>query len=154
MSIVGWYYLHVNGELIYKAEASDPVADIRDSDLARGLWPMDPSDRAGAWRIVVEGLAAGAKPERVAELAAKWSCDDEDAQFYAEHIGIHLTKDGDHWCATRADFRDLQQSAAGFGTTCLEAMAELAKALDYRPSKMWGATFADLAKPSKTEAQS
>lgn len=142
----GWYYLHVNGSLIYKREMGGTAADIRESDFARGLWPVDPSDRAGAWRIVVEGLAAGASRERVMELAARWKCDDEDAAVYAKHVGAQLYKDGDHWCATRRDFANLQESPAGFGPTCLEALAELAKALGYKPSKMWGATFADLLK--------
>jgi hypothetical protein len=47
MSIIGWYYLHENGSLIYKREIGGTAADIRESDLARGLWPLDPQDRAG-----------------------------------------------------------------------------------------------------------
>lgn len=50
MSIIGWYYLHQNSDLIYKHEFGGTAADIRESDFARGLWPMDPEDRAGAWR--------------------------------------------------------------------------------------------------------
>lgn len=42
MSIEGWYYLHSNGALIYKPDHDGTVADIRDSNFARGLWPMDP----------------------------------------------------------------------------------------------------------------
>lgn len=145
MATQGWYYLHVNGALPYKGYP-DACADIRDSDLARGLWPMDPTDRAGAWRIVVEGLAAGAKPERVADLAAQWGCTDDDATHYAEHVGAVLSRDGNAWCATRRDFEDLVQSPAGFGDAAYEALAELAKALGYRPSKMWGPKFADLLK--------
>lgn len=143
MSLVGWYYLHENGALIYKPDA-DACADIRDSDLARGLWPFDPADRAGAWRIVVEAGAAGAKPERVAELAAQWRCDDRDAKHYAEHVGARLLMDGNAWFATKGDFENLQESPSGFGATALEALTALAKELGYRPSKMWGATFADL----------
>lgn len=144
MSIIGWYYLHTNGDMIYKRELGDTAADIRESDLAVMLWPMDPEDRAGAWRILVEGLAAGANRERIAELAAKWGCDDADAQHYAQHIGCRLYRDGAAWCATRADFINLQESPAGGGETALEAFSELAKALGYRPQKMWGATFKSL----------
>ena len=140
MAINGWYYLHENGSLIYKPSA-DACADIRDSDLARGLWPVDPEDRAGAWRIVIEAGTAGARPERIAGLAKQWGCTDEDAKHYAEHIGARLYKDGNAWCATRKDFVNLQESPAGFGTTALEAFTALAKALGYKTSKMWGATF-------------
>jgi hypothetical protein len=146
--MIGWYYLHANGDLIYKRDLDGTAADIRESDFARALWPMEPTDRAGAWRIVVEGAAAGAKPERVKELADKWGCDDEDAAFYAEHIGVELSKDGNQWVATCSNFKNLQESPAGFGDTARQALSALALELGYRPSKMWGATFADLVKCS------
>jgi hypothetical protein len=146
MSIQGWYYLHTNGDLIYKRDFDGQAADIRESDFARGLWPMDPADRAGAWRIVVEAKAAGALPQRVTELADRWGCNDEDGLIYAKHIGVQVQRDGNAWCATRGDFQNLQESAAGFGETVLDALSELAKALHYRPSKMWGASFHDLVK--------
>lgn len=148
MSIIGWYYQHQNGDLIYKREMGDTAADLRETPFAVMLWPLDPKDRAGAWRIVVEALACGAKPERVKELSEKWQCDDEDAKIYAEHIGVKLAMDGDQWCATRSDFIDLQASPAGFGKSALEAFAELCKALNFKPAKMWGSTFADLVKVS------
>jgi hypothetical protein len=146
MSIQGWYYLHTNGDLIYKRDYDGTAADIRESDFARSLWPMDPEDRAGAWRLLVEAKAAGAKPDRVTELAAKWGCTDDDGLIYAEHIGVKVQRDGNAWCATRRDFQDLQASSAGFGETVLEALSELAKNLKFVPSKMWGATFHDLVK--------
>lgn len=142
--ITGWYYLHTNGDLIYKRELGETAADIRESDCAKALWPMDPEDRAGAWRVLVEASAAGAKPERIAELAAKWGCTDEDAHIYADHVGAILERDGNAWCAHRENFINLQESPAGFGDTCLEALAELCKELGYKPSKMWGAKFTDL----------
>jgi hypothetical protein len=141
--MIGWYYLHENGELIYKPRA-DAACDIRDSNLALTMWPMDPSDRAGAWAILVEGLALGARPSRVSELADTWHCNDIDADRYADHVGVSLKKDGDSWCATGPGFENLQESPAGFGDTKLEAMASLAKALGLRNGKMWRATFADL----------
>ena len=125
----GWYYLHTNGDLIYKKELGGTHADIRESNFAKAIWPIDPSDRENAWRIVVESLAAGAKKERVTELAEKWGCNNEDAKVYAERIGVNLFLDGDQWCATRTDFTNLQESPAGFGDTCLEAMAKLCEAL-------------------------
>ena len=144
MAIEGWYYLHKNGDMIYKRELGGTDADIRESSFAKMLWPFDPNDRAGAWRIVVEGLACGATKERITELAEKWGCNDEDAKKYAEYLGANLQMDGNSWCATRGDFVNLQESPAGFGDTALEALADLCGNLEFRPSKMWGATFADL----------
>lgn len=140
----GWYYLHENGELIYRGGAYTNVADFRESDFVRAFWPVDPDDREKAWTLVVEALAAGADPERVRELADQWGCTDEDAQEYARRVNVVLRVDGDQWVATREDFANLMESPSGFGTRAYEAMAELAKALGYRPSKMWGPTFASL----------
>ena len=150
MSIIGWYYLHTNGELLFKRELGGTAADIRESDFARALWPMDPTDRAGAWRILVESLAAGALRDRVQELAERWHCDEADAVRFAAHIGLRLERDGDQIVAARQDFVNLQESPVGFGASALEAMADLAKALGYTPSKMWGATFSDLVGVEQT----
>lgn len=144
MAIIGWYYLHVNGSLLYKRELGSTAADIRESDFARSLWPLDPDDREGAWRILVEAAALGADTARIKELAALWQCNDSDAGKYAERVGCNLFMDGDKWCATDLHFIDLQASPAGFGDTALEAMAELCKELGFRGGKMWNATFADL----------
>lgn len=146
MALIGWYYLHENNELLYKP-GEDSCADIRDSDLARGLWPMDPENRAGAWRIVIEAGASGAKAERVTSLAEQWGCDDVDAKHYAEYLGVNLFIDGTAWCATKKDFINLQESPSGFGKTAREALTALAINLNYRPSKMWGASFEQLVSP-------
>ena len=143
-AMTGWYYLHENGDLIYKRELGDTAADIRESPFARALWPCNPSDRAGAWRILIEALAAGAQPTRVAELAAKWGCDDADAEEYARRVGVVLGKHGDQFCATRRDFVNIQESPVGFGESALAAMADLCRSLGWTPSKTWGASFADL----------
>lgn len=148
----GWYYLHVNGELIYKGGHYTSPIDLRDSDFVRAFWRCDGGDdREQAWTIVVEALAAGANPDRVRELVEKWGCTDEDAQEYAHRVNVMLRMDGDQWCATREDFVNLQESPAGFGTRAYEALAELAKALGYVPAKMWGMSFARRAS-AKAEA--
>ncbi len=150
--IVGWYYLHTNGELIYKREIDGgTAADIRESPFARAMWPVIPADRETAWNTLVEALALGADEGRVAELAVKWKCDDEDAVVYAGHIGARVFRDGNAWCATRADFIDIQTSPAAFGATALEALGRLCKDLGLKPGKMWNAHFRDLL-ASRSEA--
>ena len=142
--IEGWYYLHTNGELIYKRELGGTAADIRESDFARAMWPLDTTDREGAWRILVESSALGANPARIQELADKWRCNSEDSENYAERIGCNLWLDGNMWCAALPSFVNLQESPTGFGDTELLAMADLAKTLGFRASKMWGASLKDL----------
>lgn len=144
MSIEGWYYLHTNGSLIYKHELGGTAADIRESDFARAMWPCDPTDREGAWRILVEALSLGANAVCVKELSEKWGCDDADAANYADRLGLRLCMDGNAWCATFANADNIQDFPCGFGDTALEAMAELCRELGYKSGKMWNATFKDL----------
>jgi len=153
MAIDGWYYLHTNGDLIYKRELGGTAADIRESSFARGLWPFDHTARECVWNILIEAGAAGANQKRIKELAVKWQCDDKDAIIYADFLGVKLSRDGNQQCATRIDFINLQESPAGFGDTNLDAMIDLCKTLGYRPSKMWGPTFSGLLKPVIKEQQ-
>lgn len=139
---VGYYYLHQNSELIYKPHG-DP-ADFRESNLVRHFWRLDTNDRETAWQIVVEALALGADAARVAELAAKWHCDDADAPKYAEVVGFDLYMDGNMWCAARHYRINLAQCPHGFGATAREAMSDLAKTLGMRAQKTWGPTFKSL----------
>jgi hypothetical protein len=76
----------------------------------------------------------------------KWRCNDADAPIYAERVGCRLERDGNQWHACRFDFVNIQESPSGFGSTCLEAMAELCKGLGFKASKMWGQTFSGLLK--------
>lgn len=146
MNVVGYYYLHENGQMIYKPYDDGRVADFRESPFVRAFWPVDPQRRETAWQILVEALAAGANPQGVTALASKWGCTDVDAAVYASMIGVTLDPDGNQWCAKPPGFVDLQSSKAGFGSTCLEAMADLAKMLGFRPSTFWGMTFQGLLK--------
>ena len=142
----GWYYLHINGDLIYKPDTPGIAADIRESNFCKAMWAFDTTKRADAWKILVEGLAIGADKSRVDELAKKWGCDNNDAQNYADLLDIGLQIDGDQWCATPSWFENLQESVAGFGDTCLEALADLCKGLGFKGGKMWAPTFESLLK--------
>ena len=139
--IIGWYYLHSNGDLIYKRDLEGTVADLRESDFVKALWPFDPDDRAQAWNILIEALAAGANLRRIKELAEYWGCNNDDALNYAHYLHIKLCMDGKSYCAKQPNFIDLQASKAGFGASYLEALADLATNMDYKSSKMWGNTF-------------
>lgn len=145
MSINGWYYLHQNGELIYKP-SPDAIVDIRDSDFAVCSWPVDVGSRKLAWEMLVEALALGARESRIFELAEKWNCNDEDADMFASVIGVDLEIDGNQWCAHRSDFVNLEESPAGFGESKLLAMADLARNLGIGGGHMWRSTFSDLIK--------
>lgn len=133
-----WYYLHTNGDLIYKPY-EDP-SDIRDSDFAVGLWKYR-NDRGMMWSMLVEALSAGANRKRINDLAEKWGADNSDAIMYADWVGCTLVEcDNGFFRATPLGY----DSPFGFGETGLDALANLCNKLGYKPTKMWGATFEDL----------
>lgn len=143
--ITGWYYLHTNGELIYKPDSDTIAGDLRESDFVRAMWIIDLSNRVSLWNILVEALALKANKSRIEELAKKWKCDNKDAEIYAQHIGLApLKMDGDQWCATLPSFINLQESEAGYGDSALEALADLCQKLGYKEGKMWNSEFKDL----------
>ncbi len=117
----GFYYLHTNGDLIWKRFRPED-----NSDFVKKIWAVDPTDRGSAWTIAIEALALGANKNRIDELAHKWGLTDKDAQEFAKRAKLKIFKDGNMWCVTFADFINLQESEAGFGSTALEALAELA----------------------------
>lgn len=125
----GWYYLHENGDLIWKRFRPEHEA----GGFVRKVWPCDPSNREHAWLICIEALAMGATRARVMGLAATWGLTDDDAQMFVKQATANdqpvfrLFRDGDQWCATFHDFVNVQESQCGFGPTALEALAELAK---------------------------
>ena len=71
--ISGFYYLHENGDLIFKVLSPDD-----DSDFVKKVWVVDFGNRLSAWILLLEALQAGARIERVRELAGKWHCTAED----------------------------------------------------------------------------
>jgi len=151
MSIIGWYYLHTNGDLIYKRDLDGAAADIRESDFTRAMWPIGPEDREGAWNILVEACALGAMPTRIHDLAEKWHCDESDIDTYAQRLGVKLEMDGNAWCATGPNFKDLVISPAGFGPSKFLAMVELCKALGYPGGRMWNHTFKSLLEAQRAK---
>lgn len=116
--MIGYYYLHTNGDLIYKKYRPEP------SDFVRKIWEFDDEERGHAWLIVIEAKAMGARQNRIDELTKLWNLTDEDAQNFIKNGLFKLFKDGDRWCAA---FNNIQESQCGFGDTCLEALSELAK---------------------------
>jgi plasmid maintenance system killer protein len=119
---VGYYYLHTNGDLIFRRTYPD-----LGSDFVRRIWPLYPDNRGSAWGICVEALALGAREGRIKELQDKWQLFNEDAVDFADYCGLKISMDGDQWCATLDDFTNLQESPAGFGDDALHAFAELLK---------------------------
>ena len=123
-----YYYLHTNGDLIHKsALVVDSDSSYFDSPFVKKVWTIDTEDRGSLWILLTEALSLGANKERIKELQEKWGATNEDAQEFASRAGLALKLDGNQWCAHFSDFENLQESQAGFGDDCLEALADLAK---------------------------
>lgn len=120
LEITGYYYLHTDGDLIFKKFR--PEAD---SDFVRRVWQVFHEDRECAWIICIEALLLGANKNRVKELQVKWGLTNDDALEFARRMNLRIYLDGDQWCTTYKDFINLQESLAGFGVDALTAFVDL-----------------------------
>lgn len=91
-----YYYLHTNGDLIGKNPVvvdSDP--EYWNSPFVKTVWRVDLIDRGLMWKMILEALAKGARPERVKELAAKWKMDfDDSMEFLARFKPQDIHREG------------------------------------------------------------
>jgi hypothetical protein len=77
---IGFYYLHSNGNLIYKpSTVVDDDSHYFDSPFVKHVWRIDTKDRASAWRVVLEGPTMHCSIPRAKELAEKWGLTFEDS---------------------------------------------------------------------------
>lgn len=118
MSIAGYMYLHENGALIYKRAAPGLIEDFEQSDHVKIWWPIEPEDRRGAWRILIEATAHGASPDQVFQRERTWGCDTADAQEYARREGIKLLEEYGTWYASK-------DGVMGVGQCPLDAFVSL-----------------------------
>jgi hypothetical protein len=126
--VIAYYYLHTNGDLIYKPASvveSDP--SYFDSDFVKKVWDVGLKDRAAAYLMVLEAAAMGARKDRIDHLIDHWGMTDEDCSVFVGRIGLRLFRDGSQWCATYEDFTNLQESEAGFGERAIDALIALPK---------------------------
>ena len=133
--VSGYYYLHSNGDLIYKREGFFDSKDC-DSNFVEAIWPIDLSDRTCAWLMLIEAGSLKADENRLDELILLWGINDKDAPNFAEVLEdiLLLKKIGDRWITTfrsniysnYSDFLDPELRTLGFGKTAFEALIDLA----------------------------
>lgn len=76
----GFYYLHANGNLIFKpASVVNYDSDYFSSPFVRKVWRVNVKDRLCAWRIVLEALSMGCSIPRAKELSEKWGLTLDDS---------------------------------------------------------------------------
>lgn len=94
--MIGYYYLHTNGSMIYKnafAVESDP--NYFDSDFVKKYWRFNSESRRDAWTMVLEGLALGMDRTRARELVDKWGLTFDDCMEMLSRVQpTALMKDG------------------------------------------------------------
>lgn len=134
----GWYYLHTNGELIFKR--TEP--EVEDGGFVQHVWPIDTTDRFTAWKLVTEALAYGAKRDRVMTLRKKWGLTDGDGMEYANRAGFWLIFNGETF---EAGFKHPKGSKKKFdmestGGTAVDALAAVINK-DYK-ARQFAKTFA------------
>lgn len=131
----GFYYLHVEGALIFRGFDEWREEDLNKSDLVQYYWHFHQANRADAWRICIEATVAGVHPDRVRVLTELWNIrknDYSDANNYAEYLRIDLIKnlrEGDFTASVP------RTGTMGRGATKFEALVALCKRVGWRPVK-------------------
>ena len=123
MNDSAWYYLHENGDLIFKRTKPE----VEQGGFIRKIWPFDSERRGRAYILLIEAAAMGARKDRIDELVKKWCITDEDCREFAKRANLKLFRDGSLWCATFDDFKNIQESKSGFGDTAFHALVALCK---------------------------
>lgn len=122
--MTGWYYLHTNGDLIFKRWEPE----VEPGGFVRKVWPVNTGYRADAWTVAIEALALGARRDRIDGLVKAWGLTNVDGRVYADRAGFTLDYDEDssRW---RAYNRDIHTGPdrVGSGATVLESLADLAR---------------------------
>lgn len=145
--IKGYVCMKQNGDLDYIFKSKISEDDLINHNSIKMYWEYSHEDIADSWDILIEAIAVEANEKEIKMLSNAWGLDDKEAQTYAKLRKIKLFKDGNQWCATKSNFKDLQSSPSGFGDTCLDAIGELCKNLGFKVSKSKGRVrFVDLLK--------
>ncbi len=76
----GYYYLHTNGDLIYKnAYVVDSDPEYFTSPFVRKFWCIRTDNRSDAWTVILEALALGCNVDRAKELINEWGLNKQDS---------------------------------------------------------------------------
>lgn len=118
-----YYYLHENGELIHKSKHADP-ADFEESTFVKKWWVIDLDNRFDGYNLIIVATLLGALKRSVAAMVQKWEMNDQDCAVYCDRAGLVYFMEGSTWCVRGRDFVNLQESAAGFGPSMLDAVIE------------------------------
>lgn len=86
--MIGYYYLHESGELIYKppvvaCSINDPYWD---SPFVKKVWQINLAERKTAWILLLEALAMGCQIARAKELARNWGMNFDDSILMLANI--------------------------------------------------------------------
>lgn len=138
--MLAYYYLHVNGSLIYKHLDVVDTFDFIESPFVRTYWLLNTERRETAWEMLIEAKSLGANEERILELKNTWKCNDEDALKYLERLPQIKYENEE---TKSVSFKDV----TGKGTDFLEALSDLCTKLGFRCQKPIIITFHHLLTP-------
>jgi len=80
-----FYYLHENGDLIYKNPQFINEEDFIESPFVKTYWFLDTTRRETVWEFLIEAYGYASK-NRIYDLCSKWGIDDKDAIYYIKYL--------------------------------------------------------------------
>lgn len=64
-----------------------------DSPFVKKVWKIDTTNRADAWRLVLEAAEWGADEKELKRLYKEWTLNKVDALGLAKHTGVRVEQD-------------------------------------------------------------
>lgn len=92
-----YYYLHENGDLIYKNPKAYSTEDFEESPFVKIYWIIDLENRLDAYHMLISASICGAKQDRIDDLKKKWGITDKDTQVYCDYVNIVYKETENGW---------------------------------------------------------
>lgn len=128
--ILGYYYLHVNGNLIWKRYIDDKQEEeIYNSDLVKKFWTIRENERESLWAVAIEAYCWGNEvtAPQVEEFSIKHNLSNLDGEFFAERAGMYVAQSSDS-VYTVGFIGDIGATPQiGTGKNALKAFIDLAR---------------------------
>lgn len=135
---MGYYYLHTNGELIYKPYGREynPIQDFEESPFVVAYWLINTNNRADAYNMLIRANMLEANHERIDELLTKWNMTNEDTKNYCKAFGIRWGQKGELFTASAEKPETKEESAiVGEASTLFYALCDFYEQMVRLPEK-------------------